>query len=266
MGARLRPLAEDTQVRVKRFNPLPLSTAKHQPDQRDKSKAATERQRQRALPTNSHLWRRIRHAQLLREPLCRHCQREGTIAPANEVDHIDGDSANNLDANLQSLCKRHHSRKTMQEGGRASYYPGWMPKPNCRLVVVWGPPAAGKSTYCKRSMKDGDILIDWDDIVREIAGHGRHAWTQREAAMTTRERNRRIAELRDAPAHVTAWIPTGAPTKRNRAWWESLGAEMIAVTPGKETLISRIMSDPERAAQAEKQIAAVDSFLARLEL
>lgn len=251
---------------MRRFDPLPLKTAKHQPDQQDKIRAAADRQNLRALPTNSRYWRRIRQMQLAHEPLCRHCQREGLIVPANEVDHIDGDSANNDADNLQSLCKRHHSRKTMQEGGRASYYPGWMPKPACRLVVVWGPPAAGKSTYCKERMEPGDILIDWDDIVREIAGHGRHAWTQREADMATRERNRRIAELKDGPADRTAWIPTGAPKLSNRQWWESLGAEMVALTPSREVLVNRIMEDPERSAQAEKQIAAVDAFIARLEL
>lgn len=251
---------------MRRFDPLPLQTARHRPDQQDKSKAALERQKQRTLPTNSKRWRRIRHAKLMREPLCRHCKHEGVIAPANEVDHIDGDSGNNLDSNLQSLCKRHHSRKTMQEGGRAAYYPEWMPKPNCRLVVVWGPPAAGKSTYCRERMQDGDILIDWDEIVREIAGHGRHAWTQREADMTTRERNRRIAELHEAPSQITAWIPTGAPKASNRQWWESLGAEMVALTPSRDVLVKRVMADPERAAQADKQIAAVDAFIARLEL
>ena len=62
-------------------------------------------------------WRRLRKMVLNAEPLCRHCQAEGIVTPANEVDHIDGDSTNLSWDNLQPLCKHHHSRKTALEQG-----------------------------------------------------------------------------------------------------------------------------------------------------
>lgn len=68
------------------------------------------RQQRRFLHTGSKQWRSIRQAQLEREPLCRHCG-----APATEVDHIDGDDANNLLDNLQSLDKSCHSVKTQAD-------------------------------------------------------------------------------------------------------------------------------------------------------
>jgi 5-methylcytosine-specific restriction protein A len=39
------------------------------------------------------------------------------VTPANEVDHVDGDSHNNAPSNLQSLCKPCHSAKTVNENG-----------------------------------------------------------------------------------------------------------------------------------------------------
>jgi 5-methylcytosine-specific restriction protein A len=39
------------------------------------------------------------------------------VTPANEVDHVDGDSFNNAPSNLQSLCKPCHSAKTVKENG-----------------------------------------------------------------------------------------------------------------------------------------------------
>ncbi len=61
-------------------------------------------------------WRKVRLIQLRREPLCRRC---GELA--TEVDHIvpiaKGGAMSDL-ANLQALCKRCHSRKTVaQDGG-----------------------------------------------------------------------------------------------------------------------------------------------------
>lgn len=56
--------------------------------------------------------KRLRPAQLAKEPLCRFCARRGITTPATVVDHIDphrGDREKFLDpANLQSLCKPCH--------------------------------------------------------------------------------------------------------------------------------------------------------------
>lgn len=62
------------------------------------------------MRTDCAQWRAIRVAQLERFPLCAYCGQ-----PANEVDHIDGDTSRNLiGIDLQSLCKPCHSRKTAQ--------------------------------------------------------------------------------------------------------------------------------------------------------
>ncbi|HEY1599708.1 MAG TPA: HNH endonuclease signature motif containing protein [Pirellulales bacterium] len=72
---------------------------------------------------SSRAWRRARLAHLRGEPLCRECAAQGRDTAAAEVDHIlprdprfpDRD----LDpGNLQSLCKKHHSQKTMRELNR----------------------------------------------------------------------------------------------------------------------------------------------------
>lgn len=62
-------------------------------------------------------WRK-RRAQVLREePLCRECLAIGRTTAANEVDHVIAKSKGGTDdrANLQALCKSHHSAKTMKE-------------------------------------------------------------------------------------------------------------------------------------------------------
>lgn len=61
-------------------------------------------------------WQRYRLIYLRMHPLCVECVAVGTISPATVVDHIQdhkGDQELFWDTNNhQSLCKRHHDRKT----------------------------------------------------------------------------------------------------------------------------------------------------------
>lgn len=61
----------------------------------------------------------LRPTQLLREPWCRECAKRGIRTRATVVDHVEphrGEWAKFIDrANLQSLCKRCHDRKTALE-------------------------------------------------------------------------------------------------------------------------------------------------------
>lgn len=66
-------------------------------------------------------WRKARKIHLNEHPLCVHCQNEGRITAANEVDHIiphkkDYDLFWD-EGNWQSLCKSCHSKKTTTEDG-----------------------------------------------------------------------------------------------------------------------------------------------------
>ena len=67
---------------------------------------------------NTRRWKRIREAQLAREPWCANCLVFGFYTPATEVDHIDphrGDRFKFFAGQLQSLCHVCHSRKTADE-------------------------------------------------------------------------------------------------------------------------------------------------------
>ena len=60
-------------------------------------------------------WRGIRASYLREHPYCSECN-----APATDVDHIVPREQGGSDewANLQALCHRHHSAKTMRESVR----------------------------------------------------------------------------------------------------------------------------------------------------
>lgn len=67
---------------------------------------------------NTARWKRIRKAQLSREPWCAECRKSGIYTEAREVDHIvphRGDPMKFYTGALQSLCRSCHSRKTANE-------------------------------------------------------------------------------------------------------------------------------------------------------
>lgn len=73
---------------------------------------------------DSPLWRRLRLAQLDREPCCRACAAKGRVMAANVADHITPyrEGADFFDAsNLQSLCTRCHASKSAKEGHQQAY-------------------------------------------------------------------------------------------------------------------------------------------------
>ena len=63
-------------------------------------------------------WQQIRTAQLLKEPWCAECKKQGVMKMATDVDHINahrGDWDLFINGPFQSLCHSHHSSKTIQE-------------------------------------------------------------------------------------------------------------------------------------------------------
>jgi 5-methylcytosine-specific restriction protein A len=64
-------------------------------------------------------WQKVRAVHLQREPLCRFCFEQGTLRPADVVDHVQTINERpdlRLDrANLRSLCKPCHDARTARE-------------------------------------------------------------------------------------------------------------------------------------------------------
>jgi len=90
------------------------------PASRYKTKAKEPVSQRRLSPSKRGYgagWQKLRITFIKSHPLCLHCEREGITAPAEEVDHIRplSDGGTNDWANLQPLCKSHHSKKTYRE-------------------------------------------------------------------------------------------------------------------------------------------------------
>lgn len=140
-----------------------------------------------------------------------------------------------------------------------------LPFPKCRVILVCGPPAAGKSTYVREHRGAEDIVIDYDLIAQEFGlGRQRPDYT---AAKLLRARNERLAALSQEPPDRVAWVIAGAPSPAGRRWWQlALGVkpeDVVLLKPDRRELIRRIMDDPERLPVRSLHVQLVDRWLDR---
>ena len=73
------------------------------------------------------IWKRLRIAQLSKQPMCQACLLDGRVESANHVDHLFAWSAVGKDSFyrnvFQSLCAEHHSHKThLEQSGIYQHY------------------------------------------------------------------------------------------------------------------------------------------------
>ena len=236
-------------------------------------------------------WDKLRKLAMDRDDwLCQPCQREGRATPATECDHITPKSQGGTDhlGNLQAICTDCHNAKTAQEAADAqrelrnqgrSYVAedGWPVEPKrwgysiphglqpatCRVVVVFGRPASGKSTYVKASADKRDKVIDLDQIKVKVGGA---EWDDDPDILrkAMRWRDMAIRGLSKQGENATAWlIVTGSTPDERAAWIDALGprAEPVIIDTPADVCIERIKAEPKRAKSAPKMVEIASKWL-----
>lgn len=116
-------------------------------------------------------------------------------------------------------------------------HPNYLKKSNIPLTIVCGPPCSGKTTYVKSMAHKGDVVIDLDAIQKKLNPAFR-VWTE---IINTKLLHRAIGYRNLLLAGLAkrssgcAWFIVGAPTQRERTWWQhKLGGEVVLLNPGAE--------------------------------
>ena len=185
---------------------------------------------------NSVFWDRLRTAQLHNFPYCQHKLDDGRLCYVThrlEVDHITPRSQGGPDnhTNLQTLCHDHHIAKTNRENGVFNQH--------CEVIVVCGPPGAGKTHYIQQHWQRGDLIIDLDRIVPALTLDAyiqepqhllKFAWSMRDAAIKHAVRAANYARL---------WIAETAPSRTRRDYLRlTLNAHIIVLTTTRARCIA----------------------------
>lgn len=107
------------------------------------------------------------------------------------------------------------------------------------LIVVTGPPAAGKTTYVAEHAKPGDIRIDLDHIANTLAGEDQGNHEHAVHVLAVAKAARKAAIDAAMKQDCTVWLIHTKPTPRQLGNYRDLGATIHTIDPGKDVVMKR---------------------------
>jgi hypothetical protein len=162
----------------------------------------------RVHPAYRGPWRRVRQSTLERDQHRCQINGPGCTGVATEVDHIVPVTQGGAwyeGANLRAACRTCNRRRIDRTRDDA-----WRHGPT-HITLVYGPPAAGKSTHVAKHARPGDLIVDYDAIAASLGAraydHGGRIHPAVNAA-----RNAILRGLRQGTTGAErAWITSANP-------------------------------------------------------
>jgi 5-methylcytosine-specific restriction protein A len=190
---------------------------------------------------------------LIKRNRCGPCWAEGKRTTEGlEYDHIIplSRSGARLDAaNVQPLCGQHHRAKTARER-----IWGVAIKPiTAQVVIVWGPPCGGKSTWAEAEAKQsGGVVVDFDVIMARLSGAPLHVRRVRYAEESAAEYWREIERAKGTVYAISA--------RPERVLDRVPQASLHLIDPGIATCLQRADSRPEAEETKEVILKWYDDY------
>lgn len=127
------------------------------------------------------------------------------------------------------------------------------------LIVVTGPPAAGKSAWVMANAGARDIVVDYDRLAVALAGPGADSHDHHPVLKAVTAAARR-AVIREAQRHlgrVDVYLIHSMPRPADLVAYQAQGARIEVVDPGRAVVLERCeqMRAPELVAVAERWYA-----------
>lgn len=110
------------------------------------------------------------------------------------------------------------------------------------IHIITGPPCGGKSTYIGKHAKRGDLIVDYDELAMTLGCAEKWNPVGIVQRATQKARAAAIKTATNNPK-AESWIIQSRLSEELRKEYESLGAEIVEIDPGKETCIERAKRD-----------------------
>lgn len=112
------------------------------------------------------------------------------------------------------------------------------------LYVVIGPPAAGKSTWCKQQAKPGDLIIDYDRIAQAFTTTQADPHSHSPAIKAVAKVARQAAiDKALTLTGVDVYLIHSTPSPALLAHYRSHGAHIEVIDPGPDVVLQRCKTE-----------------------
>jgi adenylylsulfate kinase-like enzyme len=209
----------------------------------------------------SDTWRRFR-LQIIAERglICEHCHervihaRELTLHHIIELtpDNVRDTSISLNPDNVLLIHERCHN-KIHRHGAI---------KTERRVVIVYGPPMSGKTSFVKQNANNNDLVVDFDAIYYAMStgmwyNKPNEIWPNVKAVHSLL-----LDQIKTRYGRwQTAWIIGGYPDHYKRETLrESLGAELVYIQASQEECIERLKKDPYRKDRASEWTGYINKW------
>lgn len=117
------------------------------------------------------------------------------------------------------------------------------------LIVITGPPAAGKSTWVRQHAKPGDITIDYDRLALALTvdGSDSHDHPRYLRHVASRARSAAIREALRYAGEVDVYVIHSLPAVDVLARYAEHHARVVTVDPGRDVVMERIRRERPRS-------------------
>ncbi|MBS4191200.1 AAA family ATPase [Bacillus sp. FJAT-49705] len=120
-----------------------------------------------------------------------------------------------------------------------------------KVYIVWGSPASGKTTYVKKHMHVGDMVVDLDYLKQSIslAGKTNTGDNLLNVSLSIREHIYSLIEYRELMRCNNIWVVAGLPKQIDREYlFNRLRAtDIIHIHATREECVQRAINDDERS-------------------
>lgn len=221
-----------------------------------KKEAFTRKYNQKRNPFyDTAAWKKCRQAVISANPIC---EAQSCTQAATEVHHIENintrpDLAYTL-SNLQALCKRCHMRESQKESRQAKQGQrtpaAKMRKFQTTVTVLYGPPAAGKTTYVQQHAKPGDLILDIDSLFDALsAANANEDHRGHLLPFVCEARDAIIKRLSRRTRLPRAWVVSTVLSPAERRAYAAAGATVYTLIPPVETCLERCRNRDGKASR-----------------
>ena len=122
------------------------------------------------------------------------------------------------------------------------------------VFLIYGPPGAGKTTYAKKYMSPGDVLVDFDLIYQALTAAPVHERTNILFDRVEDCRKYLINTIDRYPEVRNTWVVMCAPKREDREPFRKTGATLKLIKESAPVCIGRCRERGENWERWEKAI------------